>query len=195
MKQQKAPHYDAGDFLELECYLSARHREGRQFQRSSFGGKLNFQSGEKEICTYRLDYAGPETTRAEFLSRAAGQGWSSCGKVLGWECLKKAGTQTGEAEEAAGLFHNALERGRWGRKQADREILLGVLPMAVFYLISYYFQDAAFSGALWQLTALFLVVAAAVALPAYRVRAKCGKAMDAWRKSHEAPDGQPPAAG
>ena len=62
-------------------------------------------------------------------------------------------------------------------------MLLGVLPMAMFYFAGLVFRDTAYANALWQLAALFLVGAAALVLPAFRVRSKCGAIMLEAQKS------------
>ena len=59
-------------------------------------------------------------------------------------------------------------------------MVIGVIPMAVFFTACMVFKN---TMALQQLAMLFLVVAAAVALPAFRVRSKCGAVMLEWEKA------------
>ncbi len=116
--------------------------------------------------------------REDYLSQIQAEGWICCGTVNGWQCLRREGNESPAPDGV--LLHNDLERGKWGRARADREILLGILPMAVCYFAGCLLKDTACASALWKLAALFLIVAVAVALPAYQVRAKCGRVMSQW---------------
>ena len=175
--------FDIGDFLSEERLLSQKHREGSAFCRWQFGNRLSFTSCLPEKFTYRLAYPGAKQSREKWLNSLSSLGWEHCGKLHSWDCFRRAG-QTECAEElAGGLFHTDAERAHRGRARAEREMLLGVLPMAMFYFAGLVFRDTAYANALWQLAALFLVVAAALVLPAFRVRSKCGAIMLEAQKS------------
>ena len=185
----KVKKFDAGDFLSLEQYLSACHAGGQQFCGTSFGNKLRFSSCEPAEYTYRLDYIPRDMGREAYLAQIEAAGWTCCGKVNGWQCLRRAGAEP--PPEGAPL-HNELDRGKWGRARAEREALLGILPMAVFYFAGCLLKDTAYANPLWKLATLFLIVAVAVVFPAYRVRAKCGQVMSQWYTKHSAPSGKAP---
>lgn len=178
----KTQKFDAGDFLILEQHLSDRHAAGQQFQRTGFGGRLVFTACPPEKHTYRLDYIPKGMSREDYIAQTAAEGWTHCGKFNGWQCLRRTG---GEAAAPDGtLLHNDLERGKWGRLRAEREALLGVAPMALFYFAGCLLKDTAYAGFMWTLATLFLVAAVAVVLPAYRVRTKCGQVMSQWYQEH-----------
>lgn len=169
--------FDIGDFLSEEQLLSQKHREGSAFCRWQFGNRLSFTSCPPEAFTYRLDFPEPGQSREEWLNSLSSRGWEHCGKLHSWDCFRKAGQTDCAGELADGLFHTVEARARRGRARAEREMLLGVLPMAVFYFAGLLFRDTAYASALWQLAALFLVVAVVLVLPALRVRSKCGAIM------------------
>lgn len=166
--------FDTGDFLSEEQLLRRKHREGNAFCRWQFGNRLSFTTCPPEEYTYRLDYPESQQNREEWLTRLSSRGWEHCGKLHSWDCFRKAG-QTAFAEELTdGLFHTDAARAKRGRARAERNMVLGVLPMAVFYFAGLLFRDTAYANALWQLAALFLVVAVVLVLPALHVRGKCG---------------------
>lgn len=174
----KAKRFDVGDFLALEQHQFGCHAAGERFCGTRFGNKLAFTPCGPEVYTYRLEFMPKGMGREDYFAQLQAAGWEHCGKVNGWQCLRRAGAAPAEPDGA--LIHNDLERGRWGRSRAEREALLGVLPMAVCYFAGYLLKDTACAGFLWKLAALFLIVAAAVVLPAYQVRAKCGRVMSRW---------------
>ena len=175
--------FDVSDFTEEERLLTRKHAEGKAFSQWSFGNRLSFVDCAPVQAAYRLDFPGPEQNREKWLSQLSSRGWEYCGKLHSWDCLRRAGPADCAEELAAGLFHNDLERGRRGRARAEREMVIGVIPMAIFFVACMVFKNTEYTLALQQLAMLFLVVAAAVALPAFRVRSKCGAVMLEWEKA------------
>lgn len=178
VKKQKKLKYDAGDFLELERHLSARHADGHQFCGVTFCNRPQFVPCSPGEYTYRLDFIPKGMEREDYLSRLRAEGWFHCGTFRGWQCLRRAGNEALAPDGV--LLHNDLERGKWGRARADREALIGILPMAVCYFAGCLLKDTAYASALWKLATLFLIVAVAEVLPVYQVRIKCGRVMTQW---------------
>ena len=168
----KVPSFRAGDFLELEEHLSAQHLIGQKYLPGKNYGKLSFTGSEPQRTVYRLDYVSEGMRREDWLAGLTAAGWESCGKLRGWECLRRAAdTEVSESE----LLHDTEDRAKWCRNRADRETILGILPMVLFFLAGSLIKNTAYAEALTRIALLLILVAAAVGWPAYQVRLKCNR--------------------